>query len=609
MKHLLALLLAAFLLTGCSGNQIASDSTLPTENAPAATAPAGLWNPFDPLEETTQGAVRVYPLDMDTVTGLFTMGESVLILSGEEATTLTRLEGGTLYLSHQVTLDILLEPKDLQVTANAIQYQDPQRQQVVVLDGTLKEIRHIDLPENALGTALLSPDQDTLYYATDTAIKAWDLTQDIHRTVKELSMGQVLTGLYWDGQILQCQTDSGVQLLSVRDGSLLWQGEDLTLQTYGDRFYATIPSGARSDLVFGQEDENYALTPADLWGNATFLPRLHGGLSQSVLSEDTLRLDYYNLTTGRRQSCLPLSGTTLIAADDTAEGWLYLLVKREEGFAIFRWDTTAPALNDGTDYTGPYYTAQSPDHHGLLSCQAKADALGAQYGIQIRLWDDTEDLAPWDYAFETEYLVPVLEEALTQLETRLSQFPDGFLEKCAGNFSGLTICLVRSITGTPESRSLEGADGIEYLDGTQACIALAVGPTSEKALYHELYHVMETQILNKSTALDQWDKLNPADFDYTYDYAANESRMVGSWLDDDIRSFVDQYSMSYPKEDRARIFEYAMTAGNEGLFSASPLQYKLKQLCIGIREAFGLKKYPEELPWEQYLWDSLAYTK
>lgn len=57
----------------------------------------------------------------------------------------------------------------------------------------------------------------------------------------------------------------------------------------------------------------------------------------------------------------------------------------------------------------------------------------------------------------------------------------------------------------------------------------------------------------------------------------------------DTRSFVDTYSMSYPKEDRARIFEYAMTAGNEPLFAASPLQYKLKMLCQGIREAFGLK--------------------
>ena len=76
----------------------------------------------------------------------------------------------------------------------------------------------------------------------------------------------------------------------------------------------------------------------------------------------------------------------------------------------------------------------------------------------------------------------------------------------------------------------------------------------------------------------------------------------------DTRSFVDTYSMSYPKEDRARIFEYAMTAGNAPLFAASPLQYKLKMLCQGIREAFGLKKSPENFLWEQYLNQPMAYT-
>ena len=61
------------------------------------------------------------------------------------------------------------------------------------------------------------------------------------------------------------------------------------------------------------------------------------------------------------------------------------------------------------------------------------------------------------------------------------------------------------------------------------------------------------------------------------------------------------YSMSFPKEDRARIMEYAMMPGNEAYFKSSTMQSKLKTVCKGIREAFGLKKYAEPLPWEQYL--------
>ena len=139
-------------------------------------------------------------------------------------------------------------------------------------------------------------------------------------------------------------------------------------------------------------------------------------------------------------------------------------------------------------------------------------------------------------------------------------------------------------------------------------VMLAAGDTSEKALYHELYHVMETHILGNSIALDQWAKLNPVGFEYDYDYLANAQRDGSEFLQPDTRSFVDTYSMSYPKEDRARIFEYAMTAGNEPLFAASPLQYKLKMLCQGIREAFGLKKSPENFLWEQYLNQPMAYT-
>jgi hypothetical protein len=59
--------------------------------------------------------------------------------------------------------------------------------------------------------------------------------------------------------------------------------------------------------------------------------------------------------------------------------------------------------------------------------------------------------------------------------------------------------------------------------------------------------------------------------------------------------------MSFPKEDRARIMEYAMLPGNEGMFRASVMQAKLKKLCLGIREAFELEDAPEVFLWEQYL--------
>jgi len=44
-----------------------------------------------------------------------------------------------------------------------------------------------------------------------------------------------------------------------------------------------------------------------------------------------------------------------------------------------------------------------------------------------------------------------------------------------------------------------------------------------------------------------------------------------------------------------------MMDGNEDCFESETMQKKLRQLCIGIREAFGMKHYAEPLLWEQYL--------
>ena len=108
---------------------------------------------------------------------------------------------------------------------------------------------------------------------------------------------------------------------------------------------------------------------------------------------------------------------------------------------------------------------------------------------------------------------------------------------------------------------------------------------------------METVVLTESTAYDRWNNLNPEGFSYDSNY----HRVDSQWLRRGQEYFIDAYAMSYPKEDRARLFEYAMTSGHEELFRSPHLQSKLKQMCTGIREAFDLEYWPEPLLWEQYL--------
>ena len=64
--------------------------------------------------------------------------------------------------------------------------------------------------------------------------------------------------------------------------------------------------------------------------------------------------------------------------------------------------------------------------------------------------------------------------------------------------------------------------------------------------------------------------------------------------------------MSYAREDRARIMEYAMLPGQAHLFQTEAMQAKLRCLSLGLRETFDLELYPEALPWEQYLSEPLT---
>lgn len=623
MKHLLSLLLACLLLCGCARNAPEAETTEPT--AAPTTMPSAelvaLYDAGSTLETKTAGAVRAYPLNIPDAYGIRAMGDGLLIFSGAEATTLTLLTGEDLYVTNRKALDFFLNPSDpsLRIRDTELSYYDPVNRQTVVLNGTLKEVSHIANPEDMMGTPILSADRNTLYYCTSAAIRAWDLETGIRRCVKEISYGsQTLTGLHLEDSLLQCTIeDDGQQrtlLLSTDTGRLLYERDgEMTFTSYGGHYYAAIPTGMMQSLVFGEgEDTPQTLTPEDITAEPVFLEDNQAAVTISVPTEETIQLDYYEFDTGRRRSVLTLENQHYPAGIvDTIDGFVYILIYDQSygGEAVYRWDVERLPVNDGTDYTGPYYTVVDPDYEGLARCQAYAAKIGEKYGIEVFVWEDALTVQPWDYDFEVEYLVPVLERELKLLDQRLSQYPGQILSDTASHFTALKISLVRQITGSAESGSLGIATGIQFFDGTGACVAIALGDYSEHALYHELFHVMETHILNESIAFDQWDALNPTDFEYDYNYSGDAAQDFDSYLQGDSRSFVDTYSMSFPKEDRARIMEYAMLSGNKEVFQSKPMQAKLQKLCEGIREAYGLKKSENTFLWEQYLTTSLAYTE
>ena len=59
--------------------------------------------------------------------------------------------------------------------------------------------------------------------------------------------------------------------------------------------------------------------------------------------------------------------------------------------------------------------------------------------------------------------------------------------------------------------------------------------------------------------------------------------------------------MTYRKEDRARIMEYAMADGYEASFRSETMQKKLRMRWLGIRQALGLETFEKPLRGEKYL--------
>ena len=604
MKRLLPLLLCCLVLWGCQSSPAQPVSpTAPTE---AAAPPAPEYVPGHPLAQSAPGALKIYPL-ASSVQGMVSMGEKLLLLSGEDETQLTLLDRDSLEVLAAYSLPFALAPEGLHMDAGTLSCFDPIRRETLVLSTRLTEISRIAAPEGLVGSPIYSGEDNTLYYCTAGAIRAWNLDSGIRRCVREQSYeSQVLAEVH-SGGILQCQIEDGgekrTQFLSGQTGALLQESAgDVTLTLKGSGYFASVPEGCVRLSLFGQTGKApRQLTPRDIFADCFFLP----GEKRAVSVSEDLTLDCYDLETGHRTNTLKLIGQyQVLSVAPQGDTGLWLLLRDIAGDEVLcLWDLDADdtSVDSVQVYIGPRYTREAPDTLGLARCQKLAQEIGERRGIGILIGEEPLSVMPWDYIFETEYLVPVLERELNLLDGWLSDFPAEIFDGIRTHFSSLTLCLVREIQGSPASGSVASANGVQFFQGGDAYIALALGQYAQRALYHEMYHVMETRLLTDSSAFDRWDALNPADFAYDYDYAANAVRQASQYLQPETRSFIDRYSMSFPKEDRARILACAMTEGNEALFQSPVMQEKLACVCRAIREAYGLKGADKSYRWEQYL--------
>ena len=609
MKKIFLLVAALALLLAACGTDTPPPETTTAASAEATDGP-GLYDPRSELEALTGGAVRCYSLEDSTATAVVPLGDSLLLFSGRETTKLTLLTGEDLTVSRTAVLDCAIDPGHaaVQVSENGVGYYDEEGSAVVFLDAALQETSRISMPADAAGSPALSPDLSTVYYCAGNQIRALDIQSGISRLVKELSCArQTITGICCGGTVLRCLTldeneEHTTVFLSTTTGQTLYTGETVEdLETWGDSYFAAISGGSLRELVFGlSTDQAMALEPRNYCTSADPVLACGGAVTAELTGEGCV-LDYYDLSSGLRTASLtlPVTDAAIDLVADPGRNVLWFLYDDAASGAqsLCCWDPARSIIEDDTVYTHKRCTAADPDTEGLARLEAEAAHIGETYGVEILLWKDALSISPSDYSYTAEHQILAYELGLARLEAALSRFPAGFL----ADSGSIRIALVRAIEGDSRFGTLDSVDGVQYWQDGDACIGLTLCDTLEQNAYHQLFHIIETRVYASTVTYDDWDKLNPKGFSYDYDYITNLDREGGNYLEGASRAFIDTYSMSFPREDRARIFEYAMLAGNESWFTSETMQKKLATLCTGIRKAYGLQKSEEILPWEQYL--------
>lgn len=619
MNRLFSLILLTLLLCGCAVQQNAEPTTpsgAATKPAAEPTEPAGIYVPNSELEAQTGGAVRCYLPDVSDAYGIRTAGEDLLIFSGTENTTLTRCTGEKLYSIARIQLDCRIEPEDTSflISGNGITYYDPETNELIFLDNDLKEVRRLALPGTLVGKPVLSADRSLVYYCTAEAVRVLDISTGLDKLLKNISYpGQSVEAVLMNGAVLRCDLmdhRGGAMsvFLSTQTGELVHELVDpLEMTSRGDFCYARITEGILQQVLFYHpEQQIQVLYPADPFADAWILDRTHSVVTASG-NEDGLLLESYDLASGLRTASLELQGGLIPRAvesrGDTEKVYILAQDAAADTMVICQWDRSASPVEDPAVYTGPRYTAKNPDEAGLIRCAALAERISQTYGVEVLIASQAVAQQPWDYTLEQEYQIPVIEEQLAVLADVLSHFPAGFFEKIHGTTK---LCIVRSITGNAQSGSVAAAQGIQFWPDEDAHVVLAAGESLEQTFYHEIFHVIDSYVLSVCRNYYYWHNLNPEGCEYFEDYTSYLTADVSEYLQEEDRAFIDAYSMCYPREDRARIMEYACMEGNAHYFQSDIMQSKLKTLCEGIRQAFGLEKTQESFLWEQYLREPLT---
>ena len=272
-----------------------------------------------------------------------------------------------------------------------------------------------------------------------------------------------------------------------------------------------------------------------------------------------------------------------------------------------------PAVAAVTELYDPELFVPGKLSDELLPLNDRVKAIEDKYNIKISIGEECSNILG-GYAIRALTYYDDVANALNILDEELSKYPDGFIEQIRyENLDTIHFYITSDLIGT-SSGTLETAGGFQMEIGNEALIVVDFNyfDIAKSTIHHEFGHCIDDMLVYNG-GIDEkiWDTYNPVSvtggsvYTDTYDMFGNygdEIYAYGTNGEDYENSyFVDTYSMTYPSEDRARIWENIMSDEGYVDWSRTPhLTAKLNYYAECIRQNFDSTGW-NEVRWEKYM--------
>ncbi len=403
----------------------------------------------------------------------------------------------------------------------------------------------------------------------------------------------------WGDWILTVDPEAGTVEQQTVDGSI-WSYENGLLH------YASDDGLLLGGTDVGAQHFYMAFSSSDEWMNEVAF-----GCAATLVYDTEFSARFYDLREGVLLAALPVGADCYqLGTYWLEDGRVLLSLQMADRMDCFLYDL--PAVKAAEEPVLQVETLLCTDGELWEKIALMAAEAEEANGVELFYASEGNDFSIWEYVGVAELDPITVYRSVKTAAEILSLYPEGMLrESYAETNKGLRIYLCGTLHGVDGS-GLSQAGGVTTESEGYIVIALDINNNLSYNLPHELSHVLDRRITYVAEQggrdwLSLWEALTPFADAYTGTYGdyLNNAQYTASYETDANRIwFVDDYSRTYPTEDRARIMEHLFNPEGDGLASvlqAPHLQYKARFYCYMLRQCFPSCDGADVLYWEAQL--------